>query len=50
MHDLSYIIKANKEEAARQLREKRKRQAGAIERIERANKQKSRILSGSRGR
>lgn len=49
MHDLSYIIKANKEEAARQLRNKRKERAKAVERIERANEQKARILAGARG-
>ena len=49
MHDLSYIVKANKAEAERQLRNKRKDQAKARERIERANEQKAKILAGSRG-
>ena len=50
MHDLSYIVKANREEAARQLKIEQERTRKARERIERANAGKARVLKQSRGK
>ena len=50
MHDLSYIVKANKEEERRLLKMDAKRNQAARERIERANAGKTRILKQSRGK
>lgn len=49
MHDLSYIVKANKAEAKRQLDAQTKRDQAARDRITRANEQKARILKGAKG-